>query len=284
MQNRIYTCLFLSLFFCCNSSDRTEAQNDTKDTVTAPSEVRHGTADQDEDKTVHKSAADSRIVGKRIYEDTANVLRSGQFHNGEVLPGATNEKWYGIFHGTDGFYLAECHLETARVKDELVDLEGEQSGWLVSTAKTDEALLFVNGLSFLKEKRLEPIELAKADIFPGDSLRFTYHGASYVLTATGRLNPIEQEREWNPVTDYKLYLIASKDGKTTTQLLLARDSFDGEMIDVVFAADIDDDHIPDLIINTSRHYNVSSPTLYLSRPAKGGSILKAVGTHRTVGC
>lgn len=56
------------------------------------------------------------------------------------------------------------------------------------------------------------------------------------------------------------------------------------MINLIFVGDIDGDGILDLIIDTSRHYNATSPTIYLSRPADNGEVVKPIGGHTSVGC
>lgn len=44
------------------------------------------------------------------------------------------------------------------------------------------------------------------------------------------------------------------------------------------------DGVLDLIIDTSNHYNGESPTIYLSRPAENGEVVKPVGGYSWVGC
>jgi hypothetical protein len=85
------------------------------------------------------------------------------------------------------------------------------------------------------------------------------------------------------ITDYKLYLTTGKKEETTVQLL-AESHFDQAITSIIFAGDMDGDDIPDLIIDTSNHYNVRSRALYLSKPAPKGRLLKLMGEHRTVRC
>jgi hypothetical protein len=264
----------------CTTTEKPESNSHVRDTVQSqPPEAAEG-----ETKTTQKTFSDSLIVEQPIYADTAKILLAGQFHEDEVWPGAGGEEWYGLFRGSNGHYLMKSRLQTTRVPDELLDMEDEASGWLLSTENSDESLLFISGLGFLNEKPLESLDSARGEIFPGDTLRYSYGSADYMLYSTATENPNVEERAYSPVLDYKLYLTAQRNGTLTRQLLLEIEHFDGEMIDVIFAGDIDGDDVPDLIINTSRHYNVSSPTLYLSRPVTMGFILKAVGQHRSVGC
>jgi hypothetical protein len=90
--------------------------------------------------------------------------------------------------------------------------------------------------------------------------------------------------QWLEIWNYKLYLTASRNGQSIIELLVAQPNFDDQMIKILFAGDIDGDGFLDLIIDTSRHYNSTIPTLYLSKPAAGGHLVKPVGQHETVGC
>lgn len=95
---------------------------------------------------------------------------------------------------------------------------------------------------------------------------------------------MQNEPEWFEVWNYKLYLTADIKGQKQTSLLVAQPDFDDEMVNLIFAGDIDGDGILDLILDTSRHYNVTSPTIYLSRPASTNEVVKPVGSHTRVGC
>lgn len=242
------------------------------------------TISEDEAKIARKQIADTLIKTVRSYEDTAKILTAGQFHEDEVWPGAEKENWLGLFRGEAGFFLANPAVVISRIKDDLLDMEGDTTGWLVSTENLQEPLILIAGLTFLKEGMVEEIELPKQEIFPGDTVKFNMNGNRYSLHAIG----VKTRAEYNPdeyeVSGYKLYLTTTTGRESFSQLLVSHSGFDGAMVTLLFAGDIDDDDLPDLILNTSNHYNVSNPTLFLSRPAKQGSVLKVMGQHRTVGC
>jgi hypothetical protein len=86
------------------------------------------------------------------------------------------------------------------------------------------------------------------------------------------------------VSNYRLFIKATINGTERNQMLVSSRAFDDAMIEILFAGDIDGDNIPDLIINTSYHYNAIVPTLYLSKPAGDKEILKVMGWHVSVGC
>jgi hypothetical protein len=133
-------------------------------------------------------------------------------------------------------------------------------------------------------RNVQQAVLAKEYIFPGDTLRINYLGIDYMIFATGRKKKVQDDPEWFEVSDFKLYMTAKIKGQQLTSLLVAQPNFDDEMIELIFAGDMDGDAILDLIIDTSWHYNATRPANYLSRPAGNGELLKPIGGHTSAGC
>lgn len=215
--------------------------------------------------------------------DTARLLNLGTYHGEEVWEGAEKENWWGLFKGTSGFYLAETKLKTKRVLDEIVDASNEKTGWKVSPLNKDSCIVLITGLNFLTNHPVHTVALSKRVVLPGDTLRLNIMGAQYKLFATGKKDSASKQHYYG-VSDYKLYLSAKKAGRVITDLLVEQKNFDDQMISIIFAGDIDNDNFPDLLINTSWHYNVFRPTLYLSKPAGSNHLLKRMGSHMSVGC
>lgn len=213
------------------------------------------------------------------------ILKTGIFHEDEVWQSADKEKWFGLFIGSNGFYLEETQIKTQRVNDPVLDEnENEKTGWEVSTSKKDSNYLLIEALPFLQNRQVQYIALNKNQIYPGDTLNFFFLGKEYKLFATGGKKKVQSDPEAFDLWNYKLYLTTTKDGQQIKQLLVAQPSFDDKMIEILFAGDIDVDGTLDLIIDTSGHYNATSPTLYLSQPADKKEVTKPVGRHTSVGC
>src|SRR5690606_29970484 len=167
-----------------------------------------------------------------------------------------------------GFYLQETKLKTKRVYDQIVDEnENEKTGWEVQTINKDTSIILIEASKFLTPHNVQQAILSKEQVYPGDTLRINYLGIDYKIFATGGKKKVQNDPEWFDVWNYKLYLTATIKGQQKTSLLVAQPNFDDQMINLIFAGDIDGDGILDLIIDTSRHYNATSPTIYLSRPA-----------------
>jgi hypothetical protein len=53
---------------------------------------------------------------------------------------------------------------------------------------------------------------------------------------------------------------------------------------LLFAGDLDRDGVLDLLLDTTDHYNLSRPTLFLSSQAGTGELLREVARFVAVGC
>jgi hypothetical protein len=269
--------MLFSVFGLAAFDDTSCESNDKVQTVT------------DKVQTITKSVCYDSIAQDFSYYPsdsgyTTKVLTTGTFHHDEVWLHADKEKWYGLFKGKTGFYLARTKLRIDKVFDDILDKEGEKTGWKVETINKDTSIILVGGIDFLKPHRVPKVTLAKDQIFLGDTLRINYLGVDYRIYATGDKRKEENDPEMVEVLNYKLYMAATIKGQIRHSLLVAQPDFNDRMINLIFAGDIDGDNVLDLVIDTSRHYNISSPTMYLSRPAKNGEIIKPVGMHTSVGC
>lgn len=265
----------IGLISCNNANKLDETENNTvsKDTI----------------KTESKTIVEAIVYDNTIYpvDSLLNVkiLTIGSFHNDEVWKNASLEKWFGVFVNKDDVYFAETKLKIKNVFDVVLDEnENEKTGWEIKTVNKDTSFILIEGLSFFKNHTIKKILLEKEEVFPGDTLYINYLGIDYKIFATGEKKLIQNEPEWFEVWNYKLYLTATIKGKYYKSLLVAQPNFDDQMVKLIFAGDIDGDGILDLIIDTSRHYNATSPTLYLSKPSDKDELVKPVGCHTSVGC
>lgn len=208
------------------------------------------------------------------------ILTTGTFHEEEVWEGVEKGLWMGLFKGGEGYYLAPTSVQATKVFDPVVDEdETEKTGWQVTTSNPDSALLLMEAKPAMKAGNVKALPMLKEVIDPGDRWQFSYGGEDYVLYATG-----ETGKEPLAVKNYKLYLSTVGAKQKAPQLLVAQPSFDDRMIRLLFIGDMDGDNKPDLIIDTSPHYNMQKPTLYLSGAAGTDEITKPVAAHRFVGC
>lgn len=213
----------------------------------------------------------------------ATILTTGQFHEDEVSEEDVKRSWFGLFMNKEGYYLDSTGITTKRVTDAVADEDGQITGWEVKTTNTDTTLLLFAGIDGLSKRKVVPAELSKQELQPGEKTTFTYNGIVYTLYATGNRKKDPNSNDYF-ITSYQLFLKATINGTERRQLLASARILDDTMITVMFAGDLDGDSVPDLIINTSWHYNAMAPTLYLSKPADKTQLLKIMGMHVNVGC
>ena len=199
-------------------------------------------------------------------------------HQDEVDVKYANYDWVGLFKSDSGYFVKQTKVFIRKVPDEMMD----DDGWEVKPSVKDSSILLISGLDYLQPAPVTPARLSSTEIMPGKPQQFTYGNINYTLYATGKIAPVEDDPE--NVVDYQLYLKATVNGINYNQKLVSVPSFDGTMVNIRFAGDIDGDGRPDFILDTTNHYNSERPTLYLSKPAKNGNLLKVVGLHTYVGC
>ncbi|GAB3924985.1 hypothetical protein GCM10028827_13830 [Mucilaginibacter myungsuensis] len=169
----------------------------------------------------------------------------------------------------------------SKTRDVVLDYEaGPETGWAVKTDQKDTSILLIGGLKDLARRTVIPL-LKDTVIFINKQTRFNYKNTSYTIYA--RAQKGKPNGNDGPTRNYQIWIEAVIDQKLYKQLLASSAQTDYEML-LIFAGDIDGDGIPDLIINTSGHENTVQPTLYLSKPAAQGQLLKVMGLHTIVGC
>lgn len=209
-----------------------------------------------------------------------NILQLETFHNDEVDPNLEKKTWFGLFKNKDNYTLSETKVSIKRANDPILDInEDEKTGWEVSSSAKDTCVVLIEKLPYLENRDIISVKLPES-IYPEDNFKFSFNGIEYVLSGIGE----KKGSDWIEVSNYKLYLTSKVNRKQVTELLVAEKSFDDQMIKIIFAGDIDGDSKLDLIIDTSYHYNLSRPTIYLSKPAEKGKIIKPMGVFKYVGC
>ena len=265
----------------CNNSSRQSNTENTSVTVDTLSSAVAASNSADNDTITYDY---STFPNESSY--STKVLTVGTFHEDEVWESAKDENWYGVFNGRNGSYISQTKIKSVKVFDPLLDEDSlkDKTGWDVEAINKDTCIILIAGIDFLSNRQIKQRVLSKEQIFPDDTLRINYLGIDYKIFATGGKKKVQDDPEWFDVWNYKLYLTATIKGQHLESLLVAQPNFDDQMIKLIFAGDIDGDEILDLIIDTSRHYNATTPTIYLSRPAENGEVVKPIGGHTSVGC
>lgn len=207
----------------------------------------------------------------------------GTFHQGEAVA-RHGERWLALRVQADDARLDTTRLRVRTVFDELLDAEGQATGSEVGSDKADV-------LTYLRGSGLQagPVAQARIEDTAGDSglvaQTLTLGDKAYRLATRCEaavpeggfmcdIGLIEGERSQTLV-------------RMTAQQMAGRPGLmlgDDATPHLIFAGDLDRDSKLDLLFDTTDHYNLSRPVLFLSGAAEGDELLHAVAEYSAVGC
>lgn len=211
------------------------------------------------------------------------ILPLSTFHPEEIDSSYLNKSWLSLYKEGTTYTLSKAKVQFKRVNDPFVDNQNENTGWEIISNTNSSTILLIEQLPYLNEKEVIDIKIP-SKIYPGDTTEFKYLDKPYKIWAKGNQAKMFRNSEEKHIWNYELYISTKIGDRFINNLLVSVPSFDDAMIEILFAGDIDDDGILDLIIETSSHYNSMSPTLYLSKPSPKEKIVIPVGIHTSTGC
>jgi hypothetical protein len=223
----------------------------------------------------------------------------GNFHQGETVA-RNGERWLALWTRDDGrgSRLAEARVSVTRVEDQLVDAVGQKTGEEVSVpvpADGREAPIMLLRSKGLKsgEVAAAQVEDRSADGLPAYTFRLGGQELRLETRCTPGPAPADDDNGDMQHAQCRIELVAGKTRQTVLTMSASRSAGvalgpwmlgDDAAPHVLFAGDLDRDGRLDLLFETSDHYNLSRPTLFLSSAARPSEFLRRVSEHRTVGC
>lgn len=217
------------------------------------------------------------------------VQPPGQFHNGEAVA-RHGERWLALRGRDNDAELVTARVAVARVHDPLLDAEGQTTGEAVSAIGLDDAIMLLRGPG------LHASDVARASVVAQSSEhglpthRISLGTREYRIATRCVADKAETAVE-QPGYVCTIDLIAGERRQALMSIAAYRESPDARLLftsdaspQLIFAGDLDRDGQLDLIFDTSDHYNLNRPTLFLSSAAGKGEVLRAVATHDAVGC
>ena len=207
----------------------------------------------------------------------------GEAFHGDEVPARDGETWLALAVSDGKARLQSVKLEVTAVSDPLVDDPDDRSARSVA-APGVEALVFLRGIDALKPGEAGAVLAREQTVSTERPLRLGSDAAAPQITVHCAKSAGQ--------TEASSCEVSLGDGKTTQVLFRVageRSEVDGRVFDdavatVTFAGDLDHDGRVDLVIDTSDHYNLSRPTLFLSGAAAPGLLVGRVAQQQLTGC
>ncbi len=227
---------------------------------------------------------------------THAIQPPGTFHSGEAVA-RQGERWLALTAGDGQSRLTQTRLQVKTIVDEMLDGPGEATGQSVSPGSGQSVDGKAEVVAFIRGPLLRPGPVPQARVDDDSD-----GGRGQTLQFEGRRYRLETrcETTGNPdttadVSAYRCRIELSLGDRRQTVIEMdgsRQHNAPGSPVmlgddaspSLIFAGDLDRDGELDLIFDTSNHYNVSQPTLFLSGAAESDELLHAVAEYSSVGC
>lgn len=213
----------------------------------------------------------------------------GQFHGDEPVA-RDGEPWLALRIDGDDVALVARTVNVRAVEDALLDAPGQRSGREVSSGD-DRITMYLRGPGLHAGR----IELAQVEEITSAAITMP----AYELAFRGQRHRIDAQCDAAPFEQvdtqaHHVCRIMLSAGSTAQVLATTTGYFepgaatmslgDDAAPRLLFAGDLDRDGKLDLIFDTTDHYNLSRPTLFLSAPAQPGGSVSDVARFEAIGC
>ncbi len=187
-------------------------------------------------------------------------------------------KQLALYFNQNGLDFKEVELKTMPMKDNMHDGEGEMSLTQIKN-KEDNSIpnMLLYGFYNFEGLTVPYYEGFKSQLLPGASMML----GEYVISADG---DVVENEYGNSIENYKLKIEGYRNQEFVVQTFAEIDYFDDAMVTFIWAGDIDQDGIPDFLVDLSHKYSYSLPTLFLSSNAGFGQLIKDVAEEAVYGC
>lgn len=225
-------------------------------------------------------------VSVAVTAASPQLVMSGEAFHGDEVPARDGESWLALAVTDGKARLQPVQIRVEAVSDPLVDDPADRSARSVA-APGVEALVFLRGIAALKPGEVAAALTGEQTVSTGRSLRLGTGAGAPQLSVQCAKSAQSAQAEDPSICEVRL-----DDGGRTQVLFRTpgqRSEVEGRVFDdaavmVTFAGDLDHDGQVDLIIDTTEHYNMNRPTLFLSGAAQAGQLVGEVAHQTLTGC
>ncbi len=215
------------------------------------------------------------------------LLETGEGFHGDQIEAKSGETWFGLFKENDKYFLRSTRIKVRRVKDVVVDDDGERTGKNVSVKGKNQPIFLLKNAEMLSEGKISTLfwinsadETNNEDAEPtsltqGFVKQYKFGERKYVLRVKTGINKKREKI---------MTLVLEGDGKSQVLHSIINDEEGDYLGSVDWVGDLDRDGKPDFYFDLYINDNVEYKNLFLSSQAKNEKLIKKAAYFLTTGC
>ena len=210
----------------------------------------------------------------------SDLVQVSEYHGDEVKA-KSGLVWLGLFptKKDNQHTLRKTRVKITIVYDGINDEPGQKTGKKITIPDKEEPVFLVSGVDSLKPG---PVETCKYKL-PSSTVEQLPCGTKLTLKLKNSKTYLHVKGSKKGDTISNCTLTLESNGRKQV-IYNEKEVGDSGTPKLLWAGDLDGDGKLDLFMDTTNHYNISRPTLFLSGKAKRGKLVQEVAFIDCTGC